>query len=67
MQRVPRGRAGRRFKRPGRLGTHLTTTWCEDASRHPRFQELFAAVSDTAQQQRVGAALSGLLGAEVAA
>jgi hypothetical protein len=36
-------------------------TFIESGVTHPRFQELFAAVSTPAQQARVGAALAGLL------
>ena len=36
-------------------------TFIESGVTHPRFQELFAEVTTPAQQQRVGAALAGLL------
>jgi len=36
-------------------------TFLESGVTHPRFQELFAEVSTPDQQERVGAALSGLL------
>jgi hypothetical protein len=36
-------------------------TFIESGVTHPRFQELFAEVTTSAQQQKVGAALAGLL------
>ncbi|HEX5053327.1 MAG TPA: diiron oxygenase [Planctomycetota bacterium] len=42
-------------------------TFLETGVTHPRFQELFVAVTDEAQQQRVGEALAGLLGAPAGA
>lgn len=42
-------------------------TFIETGVTHPRFQELFAEVTDAAQQQRVGDALAGLLGAAAGA
>jgi hypothetical protein len=36
-------------------------TFIDSGVTHPRFQELFAEVTTAAQQERVGAALGGLL------